>query len=68
MTSSVQQLLESFDRLSEPERQEAASEILRRVGESDLPPLSDEALTEIAALTFRELDEREAEDERARSR
>ena len=68
MTTSVQQLLESCDRLSERERHEAASEILRRVTESDLPPLDDEALTEIAALTFRELDEREAKDETAMSR
>jgi hypothetical protein len=63
MTTSVRQLLESFDLLSERDQHEAADEILRRVTASDLPPLDDEALVEIAALTFRELDEREAADE-----
>jgi hypothetical protein len=68
MTTSVRQLLESFDHLSEHERHEAAVEILRRATESDLPPLDDDALTEIAAMTFRELDEREAADESTKPR
>jgi hypothetical protein len=68
MTTSVRQLLESFDRLSEPERHEAAAEILRRVNATDLPPLDDDALTEIAAMTFRELDEREVADESTKPR
>ncbi len=63
MTASVRELLESFNHLSERERHEAAVEILRRATESALPPLDDDALTEIAAMTFRELDEREAADE-----
>ena len=68
MTTSVRQLLESFDHLSEPERHEAAVEILKRATGSDLPPLEDDALAEIAAMTFRELDEREAADEVAKPR
>jgi len=66
MTASVRQLLESFDHLSEHEQHEAAAEILRRATETDLPPLDDAALTEIAAMTFRELDEREAANESAK--
>jgi hypothetical protein len=63
MTTTVQCLLESFDRLTEPERYEAVTEILRRVSQIDRPPLEDEALAEIAAMTLRELDAREAADE-----
>ncbi len=59
MTASVANLLESFDCLSEHERHEAVTEILRRVAELDYPPLDDEALTQSAAMTFEELDTRE---------
>lgn len=65
MTVSVQEFLETFDRLTEQDRHDAATEILRRVADLDLPPLDDEALTEIAAMTFQELDARETADERA---
>jgi hypothetical protein len=68
MTVSVQQLLESYDHLSEHERHEALVEILRRATGTGLPPLDGEALTEIAAMTFQELDEREAADDRTKSR
>ena len=60
MTISVRQFLDSFDQLSEPERHEFALEILRRIYEQESSPLDNDALTEIAAMTFRELDEREA--------
>jgi hypothetical protein len=59
MTASVANLLESFDRLSEPERHEAVTEIMRRVAELDYPPL-DDAMTHAAAMTFEELDARES--------
>ena len=65
MTSSVIHFFESFDSLSDRDRHDATVEILRRATEADLPPLTDEALVEIATTTFRELDEREAADERS---
>lgn len=68
MSVSVQQVLDSFDQLSDRERHEAAVEILRRVSPTpDLPPLDDDALSEIASWTFAELDERESADEERQS-
>ena len=60
MTTSVQQLLESFDALSEAEKHRAAKEILQRispVGEGDV---SEAALVEAADELFRALDAEEA--------
>jgi len=65
MTASVANLLESFEGLSERERHEAITEILRRAAMLEYPPLHDEALTQIAVMTFEELDERESADEGA---
>jgi hypothetical protein len=62
MTASVQQLINAFDGLSPPEKHEAAIEIIRRMESLPSSDLTDEALTEIADLTFQELDAREAED------
>ena len=59
----VSNVLESFDQLSEPDRHEAAVEILRRSADVGPPPLSAEAFAELAFTTFREIDEREADDE-----
>ena len=59
MTTAVQRLLDSFERLSEAERQESVVEILRR----SQPPsgdLSDRTLVEIANELFCALDEEEA--------
>ncbi|WP_017744309.1 hypothetical protein [Scytonema hofmannii] len=39
MTASVQELLSTFDSLSERERLEIVSEILKRVTHLDFPPL-----------------------------
>lgn len=61
MTSSVQQLLQSFDLLPEAEQRELAWEILRRTVNFDLPPLSDEELVLSAEDLFLELDRREAQ-------
>jgi hypothetical protein len=62
MTTAVRVLLESFDALSEAERQEAAMEILRRVmPEGELP---EQALVETADELFRMLDAEEAADGR----
>ena len=65
MTQSVQELLDTFDRLPEAEKREAVSELLRRVRslEFDLP--SDDELVLSAEETFLELDRREAADEHA---
>jgi len=64
MTSTVQQFLESFDRLSADEQREAASEILQRTRDLDYPPLDDETRDRLAEEVFLELDAREAADGR----
>jgi hypothetical protein len=61
MTSSVQQLLHSFDLLPEAEQRELAWEILRRTVNYDLPALSDEELVLSAEALFLELDRGEAQ-------
>jgi len=60
MTTAVQQLLDSFDALPEPDRHQATVEILRRVwvpAQGDLP---EAALVEAADELFRALDVEEA--------
>jgi hypothetical protein len=65
MSASVQQLLDSFDRLSEAEKRELAWEVLRRTVHLDMPALSDEELVLSAEELFLGLDRREAQDEPA---
>jgi hypothetical protein len=63
MTTAVWVLLELFDALSEPERYEAAVEILRRI-----PPrgeFPEQALVETAGELFGMLDAEEAADGRS---
>ena len=62
MTTAVEALLNSFERLSQLEQHEAAVELLRRV--TSPLELTDEALVESADEVFRELDEREASNAR----
>ena len=62
MTTATQHLLDSFDLLSAPEKQAVTCEILRRMQDVDLPPLSDEELILSAEALFLELDRREATD------
>ena len=62
MTTMTQHLLDAFDRLSAEEQQVVACEILRRMRDVDLPPLSDEELVLSAEALFLELDRREATD------
>lgn len=60
MNTAVQQLLESFDALSETDKQRVAVEILRRLSadvEGDVP---ESALVEAADELFRALDAEEA--------
>jgi hypothetical protein len=62
MTTAIQHLLDSFDLLSAEEQQAVACEILRRMQDVDLPPLSDEGFVLSAEALFLELDRREATD------
>ena len=62
MTTVTQHLLDAFDRLSVEEQQTVACEILRRMQDVDLPPISDEELVLSAEALFLELDHREATD------
>ena len=59
---TTQHLLDAFDLLSVAEKQAVTCEILRRMRDVDLPPLSDEELILSAAALFLELDSREATD------
>ncbi len=60
MSTSVQQLLSSFDALSDADKHEAAVEVLRRVQEDTPDELSEQAMVEAADELFRDLDAREA--------
>lgn len=60
MTALVQELLNTFDRLTDSERLELVLEILKRTIDLDFPPLSDEDLVLNAEALFLELDEEEA--------
>lgn len=68
MTQTARQVLETFDRLPEPEQREVASQILRRTVQLEAPPLTDETLVLAAEELFLELDQREAADEQSKSR
>ncbi len=59
MTTAVQNILSSYEALSEIEKQELAFEILRRSRAFDLPPLSDEELGSHAHELFLKLDKQE---------
>jgi hypothetical protein len=57
---SVKDILNSFEHLSEDEKKELASEIIRRTSKFDLPPLTDEDFIKCADELFLELDQRES--------
>jgi len=57
MTAIVQELLDSFDRLTDSERSDLLLEILKRTIHLDFPPLSDEDLVLNAEGIFLELDD-----------
>lgn len=63
MTPSVQELLDTFDRLPEEDKREAASQILGRVRRIDVDPISDEELILSAEELFLHLDRREEANE-----
>lgn len=60
MTAVVQELLRTFDCLTDSERRELVSEILKRVIHLDIPPLSDEDLVLNAEGVFLELEKQES--------
>jgi len=62
MTTATQHLLDSFDLLSAAEKQIVLCELLQRVRDFDLSPLSEEDLVANAEDLFLELDRREATD------
>lgn len=62
MGTPAENVIATFDRLPEPEKQEVAAAILRRTLQIDFPPVSDDELVLSAEETFLELDRREAED------
>jgi hypothetical protein len=57
---TIRDVLQSFDSLSEADKKEVASEILRRSASFDLLPLSDEELIVNAEQLFLELDRQES--------
>ena len=60
MTTASQTVLDAFNQLPDIEKHALASEIIKQVAMLDIPPLTDEALTEIADALFVTHDEAEA--------
>ena len=52
MNTASQNILEVFNQLPEIEKHALASEIIKQVALLDFPPLTDDALTEIANTLF----------------
>jgi hypothetical protein len=62
MTSAVRDLLRSFQSLSDAEKHEAASLLLRQVVQGETGDVGDEGLVAVAEEMFLDLDAREADD------
>jgi len=62
MTEAVQQLLQTFDALTDAEKQEATVQLLRRAVEVESGDVPEDALVAAAEELFLELDAREAAD------
>ncbi len=60
MTATVENLLVSFEKLTEPEKRDLAIEVVRRTDIFGLPDLSDEEQTLLAEDLFLALDREEA--------
>ena len=67
VSAAAEELLKSFDLLSEPEKHRVATEILRRSLELRTAPLTDEEIAWNAEQVFLELDRRESEDGQSQS-
>ena len=63
----VRDLLDAFDRLTDDDRRDFFSEIMRRTKDLEWPPLDDETINQIADESFLEYDIREAADAQGRS-
>jgi hypothetical protein len=61
VNTQSQQLLESFERLPEEEKQQIVAEILRRTLNQDISSLTDDELTLSAEALFLDLDRWEDE-------
>ena len=59
MNTASQTVLEAFNQLPDLDKHVLASEIIKQVAMLDIPPLTDEALTEIADTLFVVHDEAE---------
>ena len=62
MQSTSQKILEAFSQLPELEKHTLASEIIKQIAMLDMPPLTDDALTEVADALFLEHEKTEAAD------
>ena len=62
LSAPVRDLLRAFDGLTEDDRRDFVSEILRRTEDLEWPPLDEEAISRIAVESFLEYDTREAAD------
>jgi len=62
MTSAVRDLLRSFQSLSDAEKHEAASLLLRQVLQGEAGDIGNDALVAVAEELFLDLDAREAGD------
>lgn len=60
MTTGIKEILNTFELLSENDKKDLASEILRRTVKFDFPPLTDEDLIQSAGKLFLDLDRRES--------
>jgi len=60
MSATVQQFVDSFDKLSDADKHEVSIEILRRITSADENDLPEQTLVTAADELFRTLDEEEA--------
>jgi hypothetical protein len=60
MSTTVEDILDTFDHLPDAEKRELVSEIIRRTVEMSVPPLTDDELVLNAEALFLELDQRES--------
>jgi len=63
MSTTIENILDTFEHLPDAQKRELASEIIKRTIKLDLPPLSDDELVLQAEALFLELDERESVNE-----
>jgi hypothetical protein len=67
LSGPVRDLLRAFDQLTDDDRRDFFSEIMRRTKDLEWPPLDEETINRIADESFLEYDNREAADAQGRS-